>query len=841
MFRPAISGNAAGPSALRGTMPLEPVDYAPELNPEQYEAVQHVNGPLLILAGAGSGKTRVITYRVAHLIRNVGLDPWRLLAVTFTNKAAGEMRERVEALLNGDLPEAAMPWLSTFHSLCARLLRMHGDQIGLPKPFMIGDDADQRQVLSDAVDALGLDMDRQDMRRLGAMIDDAKNKGLDPDALEDHAVGAEAELNAEVYRAYQEHLRRNGMLDFGDLILEATRLLRTCDDVRGKLHRRWTHLMVDEFQDTNPSQYALLRLLTGPEENLAVVGDDDQAIYRWRGATVRNILEFESDFPAARVVKLERNYRSHQLILDTAGAVIQKVERRRDKTLWTDQKDGEQVVLFTGRSGKEEAAWVARSIQRLVGRYGIDYHQCAIFYRTNAQGRVLEEQLRAFGLPYQIVGGVSFYDRKEIKDILAYLKVAANPGNSVDLRRIINTPRRNIGQRTVAKLEAMAGPGGVVPTLYDAINYVVQTHGGGFSERRRGFLSAFYNLIEELKLQIDQGVGPAALIHQIIERTDYIEHLEKTEPGSLEDRKESLEELIATLEEAEEGERLDLFSFLEQSALVRDTSAETDDDLDLLGLAGQPLKMMTVHASKGLEFDAVFVVGLEDDLFPMLRDDDAEEGEASELMDEERRLFYVALTRARRWLYLSNARSRVIHGKPRFDLKSSRFLDDIPRELMTLAPESASQEVRWGWPDERSTRQRPQWPSRRNGRRAATPQPRLEDGIEYEPEAYSDELDLGGFDHHVSQVDEPPQLDVGHDDVVMEPVIEYDQAPEWPTEEVEAAPEGDDALVGRVVSHSREGVGEIVGVQGTGKMARLKVLFVSGEEKTVMRRFVRLM
>ncbi|MEL6180507.1 MAG: UvrD-helicase domain-containing protein, partial [Myxococcota bacterium] len=329
---------------------LEPVDYSSELNPQQCKAVQHAHGPLLILAGAGSGKTRVITYRVAHLIRNVQVDPWRILAVTFTNKAAGEMRHRTEQLLGGQIPEEAMPWISTFHALCARLLRIHGRHLALPPRFTIADDGDQAQVLRDAVDALGLDMDRQDLRRLASMIDDAKNKGLDPDAFEHLAVGAEAELHVEVYRAYQTQLRANSMLDFGDLILETILLLRDHDKVRQQLHRRWSHLMVDEFQDTNPAQYNVLKHLTDPQtQNLAVVGDDDQAIYRWRGATVRNILEFEEDFPNAHVVKLERNYRSHQGILDIAGSVIEHVERRRDKTLWTDRKEGEPAVLFTGR------------------------------------------------------------------------------------------------------------------------------------------------------------------------------------------------------------------------------------------------------------------------------------------------------------------------------------------------------------------------------------------------------------------------------------------------------------------------------------------------------------
>ena len=802
------------------------------LNPGQRAAVEHVQGPLLILAGAGSGKTRVITCRIARLSKIAGVKPWHILAVTFTNKAAAEMRERTASLLGVSLSKvykATDPWIGTFHALCARLLRWYGHHIAIPPRFTICDDSDQRQIFRLALQEVERDWETQEQRIVSSKIDDAKNQGHDAQMVLDLAKTAEDELCAEVYSAYQRILRAHNMLDFGDLILEAGRLLRDCPTVRRDLQSRWRYVMVDEFQDTNPAQYEVLRHLVGEDRNLAVVGDDDQAIYRWRGATVENILGFEKDYPAAQVVTLEQNYRSNQLILDAAAAVLEKVKRRRHKRLWSEQKEGAQVQLFTGRSARGEAAWVARTVQRLVMREGFEFDQCAVFYRTNAQSRAFEEQFRALGMPYQIIGGQSFYGRREVKDVLAYLKVALNPENSIDLKRVINTPRRGIGAKTVAKLEALVGAGGVVESLYDAVDFVVRAHGGDFTSRQRQRLTEFSEIIDLLKQLLDDGAGIAEILQEIIERTDYLAHLERTEPGSVEDRKQILEELIAAVLEVDESSahhnntREGIYEFLERSALMEQSEkSDEDDDLDELGLRSQPIKMMTVHAAKGLEFDCVCVVGLEDELFPLFYEGENRGGRESdefhERLDEERRLFYVALTRARHRLFLSNARTRIVHGKPRFDLRSSRFLEEIPEALMTLSPETTQREIRWGWP----TAQRADtgWRPRRSALKKSVPERErrlVVDDIEYEPGVFPGEATF-----------EDLQVEVNEGWV--------------PSYEEEVSPQADEAsLIGRLVSHSREGLGEVLSAQGKGKKEKLRILFVSGVEMTIMRRFVRLM
>jgi len=785
------------------------------LNPQQVTAVRHKDGPLLILAGAGSGKTRVITYRIAWLHTQANVPLHRVLALTFTNKAAGEMRERVAHIL-GPQGGSGQSWISTFHSFCARLLRMYAEHLGLNPRFSIVDDGDQLAIIKRAVKNLELDVAPETLRGFLRTIDDAKNRGLDPEALHHLAIGAKAEQDADVYAAYQAELRRNDSLDFGDLIMESVRLLKTVDRVRQQCLRRWTHVMVDEFQDTNPVQYDLLQLLVGPDKNLVVVGDDDQSIYRWRGATVRNILDFEADFPNAAIVKLEQNYRSSQTILDAATAIVEKIERRRSKKLWTDQGEGRQISVFTGHHGREEAAWVALEIQRLAMRGEADFGECAVFYRTNAQSRLIEEEFRARGLPYQIVGGVSFYARSEVKDLLAYLKVALNTRDTIDLRRIVNVPRRGIGDKTLDRLEDFARTLGDGASLYDAIALVAKgnVEAEGLSGRQATAITELHALFDELRADIANSLPPSQLAQKVLERTDFLDWLDRSEPATAEDRKQNLYELIAAMADFERDPGGSLVDFLERSALVQQADTVDTDGDDARLRPSAPVTLMTVHAAKGLEFDAVFVTGLEDGLFPLIRDRDRSAPDLDERMEEERRLFYVAMTRARKYLAIANAQSRRLYGKDAPTLPSP-FLDDLPLAAYTVAKESAQREVSWGARDKKR--------ARHDVEMAAI---KAFDEFDQTPEAvYRPAPVIKARQPRTPQFDEFDQRNVDYDDA-------------WePEPSDDADPDGGD--VGRTVSHTREGFGTVTKASGSGDMASLTVVFASGRQLTIKRRFLK--
>ncbi len=629
------------------------------LNPPQKEAVLHGEGPLLILAGAGSGKTRVIVHRIAYLVRSRGVPPWQILAVTFTNKAAGEMRARVEKLLGG----GELPLISTFHSACARILRREIQHLGYDSNFTIYDDKDAERLLKEIVAALGLDEKRYPAKSFAAAIDDCKNAGTLPEQLS----GGDyfREQLARVYAAYQDRLKKCNALDFGDLMILTVRLFETAPAVLDRYRERFRWIMVDEYQDTNPIQYRLVRLLAGERRNLCVVGDDDQSIYRWRGADIRNILDFEKDFPGVRVVKLEQNYRSTQTILTAAGAVVAKNRGRKGKTLWTDNPGGERIVYRNLSDERDEARFVCREIERHL-RAGGTLSDVAVFYRTNAQSRVVEDAMVADGIPYHMVGGMRFYERLEIKDILAYLKVLDNPADEIALRRIVNTPPRGIGHATLDKIAELAARRDI--PLIEALGEAAA--GNFLASGPRGKIAGFVELLEGFR-RLAGTVSLAELAGRVIEATGYAARLTEDRNDEAADRLANLQELLAALEEFERvsAERT-LSAFLEQVALISDLER---------GEAGQEsATLMTLHSAKGLEFPIVFMIGMEERLFPHVRSlDDPPQ------MEEERRLCYVGMTRARERLFLTNARRRRIFGQEQYN-SPSRFIADIPRELLDV-------------------------------------------------------------------------------------------------------------------------------------------------------------
>lgn len=630
------------------------------LNPPQKEAVLHGEGPLLILAGAGSGKTRVITHRIAHLIRERGVHPWNILAVTFTNKAANEMAERVRKLLGG----GEVPQISTFHAACGRILRKEIHHLGFESSFAIYDDKDSERLLKDVLAELDLDDKRFPPKTVGARIDDFKNRGLFPGDLDAVATGdIFSERLVRIYAAYQERLKKCNALDFGDMLIQTVRLLAEFPEVRSRYQERFQWILVDEYQDTNPVQYNLIKLLAGERRNLCVVGDDDQSIYSWRGADIRNILEFEKDFPGVRVVRLEQNYRSTATILKAAGEVVRHNFGRKGKTLWTENPDGENIRYLRVESDREEARAVCREIARLRAG-GIPLEEMAVFYRTNAQSRQVEEALVAEALPYHIVGGVRFYARMEVKDILAYLRVLDNPADEISLKRIINVPARGIGTATIDKIGIQAARRGI--SLYAALQEAAGS--GLLAAGPGGKVAAFAAMMERFR-----GVGPSLglpeLARTVMEESGYLTKLKESRDEEDAERLENLEQLLAAMEEfGEKNPDAGLSEFLEQVSLVSDLEQ---------GEQGKPsVTLMTLHAAKGLEFKAVFMIGMEERLFPHVRALDDLDG-----MEEERRLCYVGMTRARERLYLLNARRRYLFGQDQSN-PPSRFLKDIPGELL---------------------------------------------------------------------------------------------------------------------------------------------------------------
>jgi ATP-dependent DNA helicase UvrD/PcrA len=623
------------------------------LNPEQQRAVEHGEGPLLVVAGAGSGKTRVLTHRIAHLLRAGRARPNELLAVTFTNKAAREVRERIERLIGTGVAEL---WIGTFHSISSRLLRRHIETLGLgyQRCFVVYDDHDQLGVLTAAIEGRSFPVTPQ---ALLARIDQAKNEALTPDRLLAAAATSTDVAAAEAYALYQAALVRNNAVDFGDLLLLALTLFERVPDVARRYQQGFRHLLVDEYQDTNRAQYQWLHALAGGRRNLSAVGDEDQSIYGWRGADVRNILEFEKDYPEATVIRLEQNYRSTQNILAAAGAVIRNNRSRRGKTLWTENPRGSRAILHHAADERAEARFVVQEIAR--GSRQRPLGDFVVFYRTNAQSRVFEEECLRAGIAYSLVGGVKFYERKEIKDILAYLRVVANRDDEWSLQRIVNVPARGIGASTLEKLVAAARARDV------SLDETLAEPPDALPPAVRGKILDFAKILAELRARAGGPIG--ALVEEIFRLTRYLETLRARANGDSESRLEDLREFVTVAQEADrEGQGL--VEFLEQAALVADADALSDDR--------DRITLMTLHTSKGLEFPVVFLVGMEEGIFPHRRS-----LMERDTVEEERRLCYVGMTRAREQLYLSRARRRHLFGVET-ENPPSRFLREIPAELL---------------------------------------------------------------------------------------------------------------------------------------------------------------
>ena len=648
-----------------------------KLNEPQREAVYHTDGPLLILAGAGSGKTRVLTHRIAYLIGERGVKAWNILAITFTNKAAEEMRQRVDNLVGFG---AESVWVSTFHSACVRILRRFIDRLGYENHFTIYDTDDQKTLIKEVCRKVDVDTKVFKERSLLSAISSAKNEMILPDEFELNAGGDFAKMKiAKVYREYEAQMRANNALDFDDLLVKTVQLLQTQPDVLESYQERFRYIMVDEYQDTNTVQFQLVSLLAGKYKNLCVVGDDDQSIYKFRGANIRNILDFEHEFPDAKVIKLEQNYRSTGNILNAANSVIANNRGRKEKSLWTENGEGELIRLRQFDTAFDEADFIGEDIKSAV-RQGGSYNDSAVLYRTNAQSRLLEEKFIAMNIPYKIVGGVNFYARREIKDLLAYLKTIDNGRDDVAVRRIINVPKRGIGLTTINRIQESATERGI--GFYEALLAPELIAGVGRSATK---LDSFAALIEYFKTLAEE-MNITDLLQEVIEKTGYIESLENEDKEEAKTRKENIDELIskaATYEEScqDKDEKATLSGFLEEVALVADIDSLDEDQ--------EYVVLMTLHSAKGLEFPRVYLAGMEDGLFPGYMSINA--GDREEL-EEERRLCYVGITRAEQELTLTSARRRMVHGETQYN-SMSRFVKEIPRELLDTGNKKFTQET----------------------------------------------------------------------------------------------------------------------------------------------------
>ncbi|MEV6208352.1 DNA helicase PcrA [Kitasatospora sp. NPDC051914] len=683
---------------------VDPEQLLAGMNDPQRDAVLHHGSPLLIVAGAGSGKTRVLTHRIAHLLGARGVQPGEILAITFTNKAAGEMRERVEELVG---PRARAMWVSTFHSACVRILRRESKLLGFTSSFSIYDAADSQRLMALVCRDLDLDPKQFPPKSFTAKISNLKNELIDEETYADRAANPMEKKLAEAYTLYQRRLREANALDFDDIIMTTVNLLQAFPDVAEHYRRRFRHILVDEYQDTNHAQYTLVRELSGgalsdapkltadgefvnpnaarlaqiPPAELCVVGDADQSIYAFRGATIRNILQFEEDYPNATTILLEQNYRSTQTILSAANAVIERNTNRRKKNLWTAGDQGERVVGYVADDEHGEAQFIADEIDRLTDRDEARPGDVAIFYRTNAQSRVFEEVFIRVGLPYKVVGGVRFYERKEVRDILAYLRVLSNPEDTVPLRRILNVPKRGIGERAEAMIDALAARERI--SFAQALRRVDEAY--GMAARSANAVKKFNAMMAGLRQVVESGAGPAAVLEAVLEESGYLAELQASTDPQDETRIENLQELASVALEYEQdpGERPEgedaegappvgsLADFLERVALVADSDQIPDDE------EGQGvITMMTLHTAKGLEFPVVFLTGMEDGIFPHMR----ALNQVKEL-EEERRLAYVGLTRARQRLYLTRSVLRSAWGQPAYN-PASRFLEEIPETLV---------------------------------------------------------------------------------------------------------------------------------------------------------------
>jgi ATP-dependent DNA helicase UvrD/PcrA len=670
---PAPDGTGASPDLLDG------------LNDAQRLAVLATEGPTLIVAGAGSGKTRVLTHRIAHLIKDRRVPPTGVLAITFTNKAAREMQERLRQLVG---PVVKAMWVSTFHSACVRILRRSGSHLGYTSSFSIYDEGDAERLMAQVVRQLDYDPKRLSARSMRHGVSAAKDQLIDPEMLADRAVGWFEKKVAEAYRLYQRRLAESNAVDFDDLIMQTVRLFQEHPDVLAEYQRRFRYVLVDEFQDTNVAQYELLKLLAAEHRNLSVVGDGDQSIYAFRGATVRNILDFEADYPEANVILLEQNYRSTQTILSAANAVIANNLERKPKNLWTAIGSGNPIVRYQAENEHDEAAFVVEEVERL-HEAGLGYGKVVVFYRTNAQSRPLEEVFVKAGLPYKIVGGVKFYDRREVKDLLAYLKATVNPLDTVSLRRVLNVPRRGIGDTSERAIDRFATEEGI--PFGDALRRAGEVPGLGARQVRA--VADFVAVLDELAAGAAEGRSPSVLVQDAWTLSGLMRELEADTSIEGQGRVENVRELQSAAEEYELREGLEaeptLAGFLESIALVTDA--------DQVEAGSQTVTLMTLHTAKGLEYPVVFIVGLEENVFPHVRSI----GEPREL-EEERRLAYVGITRARERLYLTNAWSRTLFGATSYNLPS-RFLKEVPEELVSVTPAqgraSAARSLPAGWGD----------------------------------------------------------------------------------------------------------------------------------------------
>lgn len=637
------------------------------LNEQQKKGVFTTEGPVLLLAGAGSGKTRVLTHRIAYLIEELGVSPWNIMAITFTNKAAGEMKERVENLIGMG---AESIWVTTFHASCVRILRRYVDRLGYDNNFTIYDTDDQKTVMKDVCKRLQIDTKMLKERSILSAISSAKDELVSPQEYELKAMGDfRKQKIAQVYKEYQMALKKNNAMDFDDLIVKTVELFKADSEVLGSYQKRFKYIMVDEYQDTNTAQFELIRLLADESRNLCVVGDDDQSIYKFRGANIRNILDFEQVYPEAEVIRLEQNYRSTQNVLDAANAVIRNNKGRKSKTLWTDNGEGNRLHFRQFDNAYEEAEFIADDVARKKREAAADYGDCAVLYRTNAQARLLEERFIIEGIPYDVVGGTNFYARREIKDLLAYLKTIDNGRDDLAVKRIINIPKRGIGAATIAKVQDYADMREI--SFYDALRQADEIMSIGKSAAK---LKPFVTMIQSFRSKLEF-YGLEDLIKDVIETTGYVAELEASDEEDAENRIENIDELISKIVAFEEvHDRPTLGEFLEEVALVADIDRVENDSNRVL--------LMTLHSAKGLEFPHVYLAGMEDGIFPSymtITSDDPDE------IEEERRLAYVGMTRAKEDLTLCYAKMRMVRGETQMNAVS-RFVKEIPEELMDNRP-----------------------------------------------------------------------------------------------------------------------------------------------------------
>ncbi len=634
------------------------------LNPEQQEAVKHTDGPLLIMAGAGSGKTRVLTHRIAYLLVEKQVSPWNILAITFTNKAAREMRERVNSITG---PVAEDIWISTFHSMCVRILRRDGDRIGINRNFTILDSGDQLTVIKKILKEQNVDPKKFEPRGILGSISSAKNELETPEDYKANAKGPYESVVADAYEQYQKQLRKNQALDFDDLIMRTITLFKKVPEVLEFYQRKFQYIHVDEYQDTNKAQYVLVKLMAEKYQNLCVVGDSDQSIYRWRGADIQNILSFEKDYPSARAIFLEQNYRSTKKILEAANVVIENNTNRKPKKLWTDNQDGPHITYYQGNDEHTESRFVTGKILDMVNSGKRTNSEIAILYRTNAQSRVVEEILNKSNITYNIVGGTKFYDRKEIKDVLAYLRLIANPDDDISLLRIVNVPKRGVGASTMDKVAQYAANQDI--SIFTALQEIEQV---GLSARFTKSLRTFGNQMANWT-QMQEYLAVSELVEEVIDKSGYRDALRNENTIESQTRLENIDEFLSVTQEFEKAsEDKSLIAFLTDLALVADIDKLDEDENE----QKEAVTLMTLHSAKGLEFPVVFLIGMEEGVFPHSRSLFEEEE-----MEEERRLAYVGITRAEEELFLTNARMRTLYGKTNAN-PVSRFIGEIPEELL---------------------------------------------------------------------------------------------------------------------------------------------------------------